>query len=71
MRTTSRHDSFRVSTIVSKPVAPCPSDIWTFTAPQAFDCDRDADVRFAETELRRRGNADVKVADEAEQGTLL
>ncbi|RXT25236.1 DNA polymerase III subunit epsilon [Rhizobium leguminosarum] len=41
-------------------------------ALQAFACDRDADVRFsAETELRRRGDADVKVADEAEQGTLL
>lgn len=39
---------------------------------QAFARDRDTDVRFsAETELRRRGDADVKVADEAEQGTLL
>ncbi|MBY5518539.1 DNA polymerase III subunit epsilon [Rhizobium leguminosarum] len=41
-------------------------------ALQALACDRDADVRFsAGTELRRRGDADVKVAAEAKQGTLL
>jgi exodeoxyribonuclease X len=39
---------------------------------QAFARDRDSDVRFsAETELRRRGDAEMKVAEEGKQGTLL
>lgn len=39
---------------------------------QVFARDRDTDVRFsAETELHRRGDAEVTVTDKDEQGTLL